>query len=180
MAAFPSATLAIAGTGELDGALRAQIETLGLQASVALLGRISEEELVRRYQQAHLVVLPTQELEGFGLTTAEALACGTPVLGTPAGATPELLAPIDPALVAAGTASSEIADSALALLSDRERLEQLASQSGPESRQEWAGRPSWLGTSRCTRRLAAGVVPAGKGGRCETLHRRVPRAGRVR
>jgi glycosyltransferase involved in cell wall biosynthesis len=126
VAAHPQATLGVAGTGELDGALRAQISALGLGHSVTLLGRVSEDELVRRYQQADLVVLPTQELEGFGLTTAEALACGTPVLGTPAGATPELLAPIDPMLVSSGTGSNQIAQAALALLEDRPRLERLA------------------------------------------------------
>jgi glycosyltransferase involved in cell wall biosynthesis len=129
VAAFPHTTLGIAGTGELDRSLRSQIGALDLGESVTLLGRISEDELVRRYQQADLVVLPTQELEGFGLTTAEALACGTPVLGTPAGATPELLAPLDPALVAAGTATDQIADAANALLRDRPRLERLAAVS---------------------------------------------------
>jgi glycosyltransferase involved in cell wall biosynthesis len=126
VASFPRATLAIAGTGELAGTLQKQIDVLDLGESVRLLGRVSEDELVRRYQQADLVVLPTQELEGFGLTTAEALACGTPVLGTPAGATPELLAPLDAALVAAGTGADQIADAANALLRDRARLEQLA------------------------------------------------------
>jgi glycosyltransferase involved in cell wall biosynthesis len=126
VAAYPQATLGVAGTGELDGALRAQISALGLGERVRLLGRVSEDELVRRYQQADLVVLPTQELEGFGLTTAEALACGTPVLGTPAGATPELLAPIDASLVTAGTAPDQIARAGLVLLADRARLERLA------------------------------------------------------
>ena len=129
VAAFPQATLGVAGTGELENALREKIGLLGLGEAVTLLGRISEEELVRRYQQADLVVLPTQELEGFGLTTAEALACGTPVLGTPVGATPELLAPLDPALVTAGTSGVEIAEAARALLDDRGRLEQLAAAS---------------------------------------------------
>lgn len=35
------------------------------------------------------------------MVTIEALACGTPVVGTDTGATPEILAPIDPALLAA-------------------------------------------------------------------------------
>jgi glycosyltransferase involved in cell wall biosynthesis len=129
VASFPQATLAVAGTGELEESLRGQVSALGLSDSVSLLGRVSEEELVRRYQQADLVVLPTQELEGFGLTTAEALACGTPVLGTPAGATPELLGAIDESLVAAGTAPHQIADAACALLGDRTRLETLARMS---------------------------------------------------
>jgi glycosyltransferase involved in cell wall biosynthesis len=43
------------------------------------------------------------------MVTAEALACGTPVVGTPVGATPELLRPLDPHLVASGTDSVSLA-----------------------------------------------------------------------
>ena len=50
---------------------------LGVAQQVAMLGRVSDEELVGWYRAADLVIMPTQELEGFGLTTAEALACGT-------------------------------------------------------------------------------------------------------
>jgi glycosyltransferase involved in cell wall biosynthesis len=124
-AAFPHAKLSIAGTGELSDALGDRIASRGLGDSTTLLGRISEEDLVQRYRQADLVVLPTQELEGFGLTTAEALACGTPVLGTPAGATPEILRAIDPALLSAGSDSKQIAQAVIALLTDRPRLARL-------------------------------------------------------
>ena len=48
------------------------------------------------YQAADLFALPTQAYEGFGMVTLEALACGTPVVGTPVGATPEILAPLEP------------------------------------------------------------------------------------
>jgi glycosyltransferase involved in cell wall biosynthesis len=92
------------------------------------LGRVSDEDLVRWYRSADLVVLPTQELEGFGLATAEALASGTPVLGTPAGATPELLTDLDPGLVAADVTPDAIADAVIAMTSDRTRLLALASQ----------------------------------------------------
>jgi glycosyltransferase involved in cell wall biosynthesis len=53
--------------------------------------------------------MPTHQLEGFGLVTVEALACGTPVLGTPVGAIPEVLGAIDSALVTEGTDSYALA-----------------------------------------------------------------------
>ena len=47
------------------------------------------------YQSADIFVLPTRALEGFGLVTVEALLSGIPVLGTPVGATPEIIEKID-------------------------------------------------------------------------------------
>ena len=40
---------------------------------------------------ADLFVLPTKELEGFGLITIESMASGVPVVGTPIGGTKEIL-----------------------------------------------------------------------------------------
>jgi len=48
---------------------------------------------------ADLFVLPTLELEGFGLVTLEALASGVPVLGTPVGGTVEILKNLNPKLL---------------------------------------------------------------------------------
>jgi len=44
---------------------------------------------------ADIFILPTIELEGFGLVTLEALASGLPVLGTPVGGTGEILGKMD-------------------------------------------------------------------------------------
>jgi glycosyltransferase involved in cell wall biosynthesis len=92
--------LAVVGEGTLAPTLRRVAEELGLADRVHFAGLVSEPELVDWYRAADLFVLPTVAYEGFGLATAEALACGTPVVGTPVGATPELLMPLDPRLVA--------------------------------------------------------------------------------
>jgi glycosyltransferase involved in cell wall biosynthesis len=92
---------------------------------VEFLGRIPEHALVDWYRRASLVVLPTRELEGFGLATAEALACGAAVVGTSAGATPELLGSLDPMLVADGVSASAMAAAIVRTLSDPDRLQRI-------------------------------------------------------
>ena len=101
--------LLIGGEGTLRSSLERQIQEQGLADRVALLGFILEKDLPKYYQVADLVMMPTYELEGFGLVTVEALACGTPVLGTPVGAIPEVLVRLDPELVAEGTDSRSLA-----------------------------------------------------------------------
>lgn len=125
-ARVPDARLAIAGRGALEQQLRARIRALGLEQRVLVLGWISDEELVGWYRAADLVVMPTQQLEGFGLTSAEALACGTPVLATPVGANPELLRRLDGSLITRDASPAAIAETALDLLDDRTRLNELA------------------------------------------------------
>lgn len=99
----------IGGDGPLRPALDRLIRERGLADRVVLSGFIPEEELPKYYQAADLVLMPTAELEGFGLVTVEALACGTPVLGTPVGAIPEVLARLDPGLIAGGTDRQSLA-----------------------------------------------------------------------
>ncbi len=84
--------LAIGGNGPLMETLQDMVISLRLESKVKLLGFISEEDLPKYYASADLFVLPSLALEGFGLSTVEALASGTPVLGTDSGGTPEILA----------------------------------------------------------------------------------------
>ena len=96
---FPRVRLWMAGRGPQEVALREAITQLGLAGRVELLGFVPEADLPRVYSAADCTVMPSLDLEGFGLATVESLACGTPVLGSRAGATPELLAPLDPQLL---------------------------------------------------------------------------------
>ncbi len=108
---LPEVLLLIGGTGKLRESLLALVESLDLQNHVRFLGYIPEATLPLYYQAADVFVLPTRELEGFGLITVEALACGTPVLGTSVGATPEILAPLDPALLMPSATPDAMAES---------------------------------------------------------------------
>jgi glycosyltransferase involved in cell wall biosynthesis len=111
------------------------IADLGLAERVRLLGFLPERTLPSYYQAADLVLMPTFEMEGFGLVTVEALACGTPVLGAPVGAIPEILTRVDPILLADGTDSAALAKGIRRLLRrfrDRPAEQRRVSQRGRE------------------------------------------------
>jgi len=91
----PDAHLYVGGDGPLRESLADRTERLGIASSVTFLGYVPEADLPATYASADVFVLPTLELEGFGLVTLEALASGTPVVGTRAGATPEILGGLD-------------------------------------------------------------------------------------
>ncbi len=98
-AASPRARLWIAGKGAQRDALQRRIAAAGLRGRAELLGFVPEEELPRLYGAADCVIMPSLDLEGFGLATAESLACGTPVIASRAGANPELVQPLGDGLL---------------------------------------------------------------------------------
>jgi glycosyltransferase involved in cell wall biosynthesis len=92
---LPDIVLIIGGTGPLKNDLAVMSSKLNLDHHIHFVGFIPEAALPEYYQAADIFVLPTVELEGFGLVTLEALASGTPVLGTPVGGTQEILITLD-------------------------------------------------------------------------------------
>jgi glycosyltransferase involved in cell wall biosynthesis len=67
-------------------------------------------------------VLCTSDFENWSLALLEALACGTPVVGTPRGSIPDMLDLVDRRLIAADVAPAAIA----------ETVSHLVSMGGPE------------------------------------------------
>ena len=66
------------------------VERCGLNGSVEFTGRITTEELAKRYCTAEVAVVPSL-YEGFGFPAAEAMSCGIPVVSTTAGALTEVV-----------------------------------------------------------------------------------------
>jgi len=89
---FPGLRWCIVGTGPLMPSLQVLATDLGVANRIEFAGYLEEEEVVWRMQAADLFMLPTRSLEGFGLVTPEANACGLPVVATPVGANPEVVA----------------------------------------------------------------------------------------
>jgi glycosyltransferase involved in cell wall biosynthesis len=92
---LPQIYVVVAGEGPLKSDLKALIRSLNLEKFVKIAGFIPDNELPDYYRMADLFILPTKELEGFGLITLEAMSTGLPVLGTPVGGTREILSQFD-------------------------------------------------------------------------------------
>lgn len=96
---FSNARLWLAGRGRQQAELAADIVAAGLGERVRLLGYVPEEKLSGLYAAADCVLMPSLDLEGFGLVTAEALATGTPVAASRAGANAEVVGAFSPSLL---------------------------------------------------------------------------------
>lgn len=88
----PDTHLLIAGEGELTDAVRIEVQRLNLSQQVTLLGAVAPAQLAGFYQLSHVFVL-SSAYEGLPIAVLESLACGTPIVTTRAGETPNLLLP---------------------------------------------------------------------------------------
>lgn len=62
-----------------------------LNDKILYLGFMEQEQLVKYYQKAAVMLMPIQWEEPFGLTMIEAMACGTPVVALRRGSIPEVM-----------------------------------------------------------------------------------------
>ena len=139
LAPLGSARLIVGGRGPMKNELQQLAAELGLGDRVEFRGLVPDDELPVLIGAADLFVMPTRALEGFGLTTVEAMACGTPVAATPVGANPEIVASLDPSLVLPSAEPEGIRAGLADLLADPAKLIELRSRSRDlvESRYTW-------------------------------------------
>lgn len=87
---LPGTQLVVIGTGPEAGPLRALAESLGVGERVRWLDPVGQAQLARLYCAADVTVLGSMR-EGMPNVVLESLACGTPVVATAVGGTPEVL-----------------------------------------------------------------------------------------
>lgn len=129
------------------------VQELGLHGRVTFLENLSPEELVRQYNRAQLLVSPSL-YEGFGLPAAEALACGTPVVATRAGALGEIVEDGASGLLVPPGDEVELAEAIALLLEDGERCRMMG-EAGARSVRE---RFNWRRTAEETLALYEEVL----------------------
>jgi len=138
---LPDATLTIAGKGPLAGGLRDDIRMRSLDSRVELMGEVSHARALELMIEHDALVLPSHG-EGSPLVVTEALALGTPVIGTPVGAVPYLVG--EAGIIVPVGNTSELAEALRAFAHDRERFALL----GGQGRVRMANEYGWPGIAK--------------------------------
>ena len=137
IARHPDYRIVILGEGPEEGALREQTVRLGIEKAVRFLG-FQPQAVVRDWmQRAQLFVLPSVE-EGQGVVLLEALASGTPVIGSDVDGITEVITPAVGRLFPAGN-SAALAEQILELVEDETLRLQLglAARRRAEAEYDW-------------------------------------------
>jgi len=98
------------------------IQDLGLGDRVTHLGKLETRDLVIAYQACDLLLFPSI-YEGFGWPPLEAMACGTPVVASTAGAIPEIVG--DAAVLEPPTDVKKLAEAVAGILKNEDLRKQL-------------------------------------------------------
>ncbi len=112
----------IAGDGEERGKLEDLAKECNISESVVFLGRMQNSELPLYYSVADIAVFPSVADETFGISIAEAMACGVTVVSTRVGGIPEVVTQ-DTGLLVPPRDGHLLAEAIESLLTDRALLE---------------------------------------------------------
>jgi len=122
LATYPDLELLVIGRPKPGGDTERLLAKLGISEHVRFETGLSTAELVARYAQATIAVVPSV-YEGFGLPAGEAMACGLPLVSTDGGALPEVVG--DAGVQVPAADPQALAEAIAALLDDPGRREQL-------------------------------------------------------
>lgn len=111
---MPDVLLLIAGNGPDRAKLEALARELGVADRVRFLGSVPNTELKQVFNAADLMVLASSR-EGWANVLLESMACGTPVVASNVGGSPEVVAAPEAGLLMSEYSSDGVADAILKL-----------------------------------------------------------------
>lgn len=127
-------------------------EKLGIKHRIHITGKVPGSRLVDLYSSATILVMSSL-YEGFGLPAAEAMACGTPVVTTTAGALAEIVPP-ETGITVPPEDPKALSDAILTLLKDKKRRKKM----GEAGRQWVENNFSWPVAARNTLEVYRDVI----------------------
>ena len=136
-AAMPSARLIIAGSGEEEIHLKNLTRDLTLGSQIDFLGKVSEEVKINLLQKAWVFVNPSL-MEGWGITTLEANACGTPVIASDVPGLRDSVKNSNTGYLVPYGETEELSNKIIELLRDQGKREQMSRQA-----HDWAKQFDW-------------------------------------
>jgi glycosyltransferase involved in cell wall biosynthesis len=137
---------------------------LGIEDRIDVVGRVPVEALVNLYRRAALVAVPSL-YEGFGLPAAEAMACGTPVVATSAGALPEVVGTAGGGILVPAHSAGELARGIAGLLAQPAARAEL----GALGRKGVVAAYSWPSVARRTAEAYAELLSERRGVPASTI-----------
>jgi glycosyltransferase involved in cell wall biosynthesis len=117
-------TFLVAGDGPEKALMMERVAQGNLQDSVVFTGNLGYENVIRAFQTADVMVLPSYS-EGMPMSVLQALASGTSIVATPVGAIPDFLRDGENGFLVQPNSPDEIARKVLDLLDNdllRERI----------------------------------------------------------
>ena len=121
---YPELRYAVVGSGEELEALEAEARQLGVGDRVRFLTEVPDRDLPALYNVAEVYLgvsrLMEQRVEGFGISIAEASACGVPVVAGRRGGIPVAVRDGEPGFLVEAARADAVAEAVGRLLDDRE------------------------------------------------------------
>ena len=143
--------LVVVGRARADGPVERAIDELGIADAVRFVTGLPDPALAELFGSAEVAVVPSL-YEGFSIPAVEAMACGTPLVASRAGALPEVVGDCG-VLVEPGN-PSDLAGALGALLDDEPRRRAL----GRAGRRRAEERFTWRSTAAATAAVYAEAI----------------------